>query len=150
MAVQILSFSIGTSKDPVASQGMDVDLRQLPAVIGKKRPSTELIEAPNQKKSKSEVFDILFGSEDTDLRQLPTTISPKVSERPPTPPPPIISTSVEDVPQNNTVMVKESPKNLDVVRAKLANATSLDKLSKSKFNFSSECNFICLYINTIV
>lgn len=162
---------------------MDVDLRQLPALIGKKRSS---MDSPENipKKSKAEVFDRyktnlrrsnqfpsnitsdcrLFGDEDTDLRQLPIAsdkpspvrqrispirtghlspmnkdntpptieISPDVSivesDRPPTPPPPIISSN-RDSPKR-----AESPrKNLDVLRAKLANATNRDKSKLCKY-----------------
>ncbi|KAJ8944028.1 hypothetical protein NQ318_021744 [Aromia moschata] len=76
------------------------------------------------KDSEVGVISRLFGDEDTDLRQLPVT-----TERPPTPPPPIISSSVnisEDV---------EGPKsNLDVVRAKLANAT----INKKKMSLEDQ------------
>ncbi|KAF2885051.1 hypothetical protein ILUMI_21106 [Ignelater luminosus] len=80
----------GTTDNP---PNKDVDLRQLPSVIGKKRPSTETRDSPNAKKSKTEMFDVLFGREDIDLRQLPPAVmsSPKGADRPPTPPPPIIS-----------------------------------------------------------
>lgn len=37
---------------------MDVDLRHLPSVVGKKRSSTETRESPTSKKSRSEVFDV--------------------------------------------------------------------------------------------
>ncbi|KAG5886429.1 hypothetical protein JTB14_035721 [Gonioctena quinquepunctata] len=128
-----------------ASKGMDVDLRQLPpAVVSKKRSSIET--SPDQisaKKSKSEVFDKLFGDEDTDLRQLPinserqptsstdTPQSVNIEQRPPTPPPPIISSSESptDSPKS------DSPKsNLDAIRAKLANATNRDKILSKSFN----------------
>lgn len=65
------------------------------------------------------------------MRQI-TAISPtKTPERPPTPPPPIIS---NDTPMKDQVkdvkFKKESPKakNLEEVRAKLANATIRSKL----------------------
>ncbi|RZC34227.1 pre-mRNA cleavage complex 2 protein Pcf11, partial [Asbolus verrucosus] len=67
--------------------GMDVDLRQLNDVP-KKRTSSDNLEHTVSKKSKSEVFDALFGNEDTDLRTVLPVAQP---ERPPTPPPPIIS-----------------------------------------------------------
>ncbi|XP_074026105.1 pcf11 cleavage and polyadenylation factor subunit isoform X2 [Leptinotarsa decemlineata] len=128
------------------SKGLDVDFRHLPppAIITKKRTSSEA--SPDQhsaKKSKSEVFDKLFGDEDTDLRQLPITAEhqpvtsteqqqPVITEqRPPTPPPPIISSSESptDSPKS------ESPKsNLDAIRAKLANATNRDKILSKSFN----------------
>ncbi|KAF5294521.1 hypothetical protein FQA39_LY13375 [Lamprigera yunnana] len=109
---------------------MDVDLRQLPSVVSKKRTSTDTQESPNAKKSKSEMFDVLFGSEDTDLRQLPPLLrSPKNSERPPTPPPPIISEKCENYEQPKEE-TKEIGKNinLDALRAKLANAVNQTKL----------------------
>lgn len=57
--VDCLSCVIGVPKTSVAaSQGMDVDLRQLPAVIGKKRPSTEAAESSATKKNKTEMFDV--------------------------------------------------------------------------------------------
>ncbi|KAJ8927145.1 hypothetical protein NQ314_020418 [Rhamnusium bicolor] len=107
------------------TKGMDVDLRQLPAaVIGKKRPSTEAPDQSSAKKSKTKVFDKLFGDEDTDLRQLPVN-----TERPPTPPPPIISST------DNTVdKIQSTKSNLEAVRAKLANATNRDKIMSKSFN----------------
>ncbi|KAK9886971.1 hypothetical protein WA026_019229 [Henosepilachna vigintioctopunctata] len=100
---------------PIPSMSMDVDLRQLPAAIGKKRSSTDNQEQTAPKKSKTEIFDVLFGSEDTDLRKL----SAPISERPPTPPPPIISSS------DNLEKIEVEPQpqktDLEVVRAKLAN-----------------------------
>lgn len=101
----------------------------------------------------------LFGDEDTDLRQqqpvnndrsssinatqlspmnkdkIPSSTveitSPDVtiidSDRPPTPPPPIISSS-RDSPQRTD----SSRRNLDVIRAKLANATNRNKLKSCK------------------
>lgn len=64
----------------------------------------------------------MFGNEDTDLRQLNVMLSPsKLQEKPTTPPPPIISNKVQSSNENG----KESKKaNLDIVRAKLANATN--------------------------
>jgi hypothetical protein len=53
--------------DKSSSKAVDVDLRQLNEVA-KKRTSTENLESGQNKKSKSEVFDALFGNEDTDLR----------------------------------------------------------------------------------
>ncbi|CAH1974031.1 unnamed protein product [Acanthoscelides obtectus] len=104
--------------------GMDVDLRQLPTGTTKKRTSTENLEQPSTKRSKSETLDKLFGDEDTDLRQLP------VVDRPQTPPPPIISSSAVDSPKEKPESPSKS--NLDAIRAKLANATNRDKvLSKS-------------------
>lgn len=164
---------------------MDVDLRQLSAVVGKKRSSIDSPER-NSKKSKAEVFDRyktalgrnkenldavfnsrLFGDEDTDLRQLslgtdkPSPIRHKLSpknvdqhspvhndtelinvnvkspdvtiienDRPPTPPPPIIS-SCRDSPQRN----ENSRKSFDAVRAKLANATFRNKNKQCKYRY---------------
>lgn len=113
------STSVTVSKD------MDVDLRQLPAFIGKKRLSTDSPDQTSVKKSKSEILDKLFGDEDTDLRQF----SISSEQRPKTPPPPIISSS-EVIPSKT-----ESPKsNLDAIRAKLANATNRDKVLAKSFN----------------
>ncbi|XP_018565201.1 uncharacterized protein LOC108906445 isoform X2 [Anoplophora glabripennis] len=106
------------------TKGMDTDLRLLPAVIGKKRSSIDSDDQSPVKRSKIEVFDKLFGDEDTDLRQLSIN-----NDRPPTPPPPIISSS------DCTKEKSESPKsNLDAVRAKLANATNRDKIMAKSFN----------------
>ncbi|XP_049878564.1 pre-mRNA cleavage complex 2 protein Pcf11 isoform X2 [Pectinophora gossypiella] len=114
----------------------DVDLRVLPAVetkpaaVGQKRPSTETAEG-KAKKNKLDKFDILFGNEDVDLRQLP-----QVEEV--APPPPSIDSindhKLDDIsPQRsprrdwNEVKekeeVKKTPSKLDLVRAKLAEAT---------------------------
>lgn len=74
----------------------------------------------------------LFGNEDTDLRQLPCISPTKNKERPPTPPPPIISNDSRLVDESvETKVKKESPKvrNFEEIRAKLANATSKSKLS---------------------
>ncbi|KAK4887613.1 hypothetical protein RN001_003884 [Aquatica leii] len=110
---------------------MDVDLRQLPSVISKKRASTENQDSPSAKKSRSEMFDVLFGSEDTDLRQLPPVLSsPKNSDRPPTPPPPIISEKGDSY-EKPKEEIKEKNVNLDALRAKLANAVSQNKLKDS-------------------
>ncbi|KAF5296968.1 hypothetical protein FQR65_LT10120 [Abscondita terminalis] len=112
---------------------MDVDLRLLPSVINKKRTSTDTQDSPNAKKSRSEMFDVLFGSEDTDLRQLPPMMSsPKNSDRPPTPPPPIISDKCDDY-QKSRDERKDVGKNvnLDALRAKLANAVNQNKIKDS-------------------
>ncbi|GJQ65408.1 hypothetical protein Trydic_g7518 [Trypoxylus dichotomus] len=133
--------NLGSTAD-LTTPGMDVDLRQLPAIISKKRSSTESSEATSAKKSKMEVFDELFGNEDTDLRQLPTVVvsSPKIQDRPPTPPPPIISSKskndLEDSPDVKIVSPKSS--NLDLVREKLANATIRNKMNSSKFTIAGE------------
>lgn len=108
----------------------DIDLRQFPAVISKKRGSTD---GPDSlpKKSKTEIFDELFGNEDTDLRQ---TLAP---ERPPTPPPPIISLiSNEDKDKSP----QSDKSNLDMVRAKLAAnlASNKDRASQKLRTKSSE------------
>lgn len=55
--VNFAALIIGT-KVGVGMKGMDVDLRQLPAVIGKKRLSTESPESTGAKKSKTEMFDV--------------------------------------------------------------------------------------------
>ncbi|XP_044254626.1 pre-mRNA cleavage complex 2 protein Pcf11 [Tribolium madens] len=111
-------------KSKLAAQtGMDVDLRQLNDAP-KKRASNESLENTSVKKSKTEVFDALFGNEDTDLRTVLPVAQP---ERPPTPPPPIISLTDKE---------KDSPKkssDFDAVRAKLANATGRDKIMAKSF-----------------
>ncbi|XP_071452534.1 uncharacterized protein Pcf11 isoform X2 [Hetaerina americana] len=52
----------------------DVDLRHISRSPphAKKRQSMEKSDHPPTKKSKAEMFDVLFGNEDVDLRQLPT------------------------------------------------------------------------------
>ncbi|KAL3266670.1 hypothetical protein HHI36_010832 [Cryptolaemus montrouzieri] len=99
---------------PTTIQTMDVDLRQLPTVIGKKRLSTDSPEQAPVKKSKNEIFDVLFGNEDTDLRKF----SAPASDRPPTPPPPIISSSDIVIEEQKEPQPQKS--NLQAVRAKLA------------------------------
>lgn len=77
----------------------------------------------------------LFGNEDVDLRQLPLQPVPSevkttqpINVRPPTPPPPIISTVVRNENDNKN---KSSNKNkttnpdFEALRAKLANATKM-------------------------
>lgn len=48
----------GLNVENTTGQRMDIDLRQLPAVINKKRSSTDALELMNSKKSKSEMFDV--------------------------------------------------------------------------------------------
>lgn len=121
-----------TNDSTPTTQGMDVDLRKLPELIGKKRISIDAIESTPPKKSKNELMDELFGDEDTDLRVIPPALSPtKAIEKPVTPPPPIISDKINMVPDTNKENKKDSPKgkaNFDLVRQKLANATNRDKL----------------------
>ncbi|XP_068623228.1 pre-mRNA cleavage complex 2 protein Pcf11 isoform X2 [Battus philenor] len=128
----------------VVMENKDVDLRVLhpviaettPAPVAHKRPSTEALEG-KVKKNKLDKFDILFGNEDVDLRQLP-----QVDEVVP-PPPPVITDSPKmdislDDPEENTASpkqkdwhevkekkddTKKTPSKLDLVRAKLAEAT---------------------------
>ncbi|XP_066998871.2 uncharacterized protein [Anabrus simplex] len=68
----------------------DVDLRQLQRSPCKKRPSAERSEQPPPpKKTKAEMIDVLFGSEDVDLRQLtprPVATQPSMPPSPPSPP----------------------------------------------------------------
>ncbi|XP_028136602.1 pre-mRNA cleavage complex 2 protein Pcf11 isoform X2 [Diabrotica virgifera virgifera] len=115
---------------PTSAKDQDVDLRQLPAMVTKKRSSTEISEDVSMpaKKTKTQIFDKLFGDEDTDLRQ---QLAINTEQRPKTPPPPIISVSATETKTASPKM--GSPKsNFDAVRAKLANATNRDKvLSKS-------------------
>ncbi|XP_030745668.1 uncharacterized protein LOC115874602 isoform X2 [Sitophilus oryzae] len=115
-----------TDQPPEALKPMDVDLRQLPPAISKKRSSIEPADQPS-KKSKS--FDMLFGNEDTDLRQLPVTAENKTAERPPTPPPPIISAK-----ETEQLNQKSQKPDLDAIRAKLANATNREKVLSKSFN----------------
>ncbi|XP_017783738.1 PREDICTED: uncharacterized protein LOC108567653 isoform X2 [Nicrophorus vespilloides] len=122
-------------------QNVDIDLRQIPA--SKKRTSMDAPEPPTLKKNKTEMFDVLFGNEDVDLRQFPVSSkSTKSTERPPTPPPPIISSSS---PKQDSAGNESSPKcdlatkpALELVRAKLANATNIDKFNKSRFNLHEQ------------
>ncbi|CAG9826753.1 unnamed protein product [Diabrotica balteata] len=115
---------------PIPAKDQDVDLRQLPAVVTKKRSSTETSEDVSMpaKKTKTQLLDKLFGDEDTDLRQ---QLAINTEQRPKTPPPPIISVSVTETKTASPKM--GSPRsNFDAVRAKLANATNRDKvLAKS-------------------
>lgn len=94
----------------------------------------------------------LFGNEDTDLRQLPGVSPGKNKERPPTPPPPIISNDSRLDDATEIKFKKESPKarNFDEIRAKLANATGKSaKLSSGKFyiKFSRKPHVIFLSKN---
>ncbi|XP_045478783.1 uncharacterized protein LOC123683864 isoform X2 [Harmonia axyridis] len=99
---------------PPLTVAMDVDLRHMPPSIGKKRSSLDDIEVMPSKKSKTEIFDQLFGNEDTDLRKFAV---PAI-DRPPTPPPPIISSSEVTAEQQKEL---QQPKaDLQTVRAKLA------------------------------
>ncbi|XP_050299204.1 pre-mRNA cleavage complex 2 protein Pcf11 isoform X2 [Anthonomus grandis grandis] len=111
------------------TSSMDIDLRQLPPATSKKRASTESSDQPS-KKSKS--FDVLFGNEDTDLRQLPQT-----ANRPPTPPPPIISSDKKSPISEPVAEKGQSPSkrnDFDAIRAKLANATNRDKVLSKSFH----------------
>ncbi|XP_044747755.1 uncharacterized protein LOC123308987 isoform X2 [Coccinella septempunctata] len=103
-------------EDPATSSAamMDVDLRQLPPAIGKKRASLDSLEVVPNKKTRTEIFDELFGNEDTDLRKF-TVPTP---DRPPTPPPPIISSS--DVVVEPQKEPQQPKSDLQTVRAKLA------------------------------
>ncbi|XP_013195620.2 uncharacterized protein LOC106138874 isoform X2 [Amyelois transitella] len=82
----------------------DVDLRILPSVqvkpatVSHKRPSTELLEG-KAKKNKHDKFDILFGNEDVDLRQLPQV------EEVTAPPPP----TIKDSPKTEEKMDEDEP-----------------------------------------
>ncbi|CAH0719314.1 unnamed protein product, partial [Brenthis ino] len=135
-------------------ENKDVDLRVLHPVIaetaapiGQKRSSTEALEG-KAKKNKTDKFDILFGNEDVDLRQLPQVEEVNV------PPPPSItennilitskSKENDDGPEDCEEAVspvrsprkdwqevkekedtKKTPSKLDLVRAKLAEATKV-------------------------
>ncbi|XP_049825333.1 uncharacterized protein LOC109601802 isoform X2 [Aethina tumida] len=124
----------GDTTDEKSGNNKDVDLRQIPALVGKKRASTETLDANVTKKSKTEVLDILFGNEDTDLRKL----SSVQNDRPPTPPPPIISSTVAlKIDPDIVEIPSDSPpkkKDLDAVRAKLTNVTNRDKIFSKSFH----------------
>ncbi|KAJ8729074.1 hypothetical protein PYW07_006770 [Mythimna separata] len=135
-----------TSAPEVVTETKDVDLRVLPAVVAEakaatvaqKRPSTEAIEVKS-KKNKLDKFDVLFGNEDVDLRQLP-----QVDELNAPPPPNITSSPKSDSkPDDLDVAMtsppkgspkrdwnevkkrddKKTPSKLDLVRAKFAEVT---------------------------
>ncbi|XP_069362227.1 pre-mRNA cleavage complex 2 protein Pcf11 [Maniola hyperantus] len=142
-----------TNPPEIVAETKDVDLRVLPVIteaaapVAHKRPSTESLEG-KVKKNKLDKFDILFGNEDVDLRKLP-----QVEEVNPPPPPSITENNVkavakidkteddtnEDViaspvrsPRKDWNEVKEkeevtkkTPSKLDLVRAKLAEATKV-------------------------
>lgn len=141
----------------LALKGVDVDLRQIPASTtaaaaeSKKRSSnsdlssvSSAADSPPAKKSKSQVLDALFGSEDVDLRQstATTTGTATRASTPPPPPPPIISTEKQPVPVSAVaaadVAACPEPKqpeqvkkaNLDALRAKLANVSNKEKLKE--------------------
>ncbi|XP_059050202.1 pre-mRNA cleavage complex 2 protein Pcf11 isoform X2 [Achroia grisella] len=133
-----------SSNVPEIDENKDVDLRVLhpvdvkPAVVSQKRPSTEMLPEVKAKKNKHDKFDILFGNEDVDLRQLP-----QVEELNVPPPqsvkdsPKAVSKMDEDIPsphqspkQKDWNEVKEknddtkkTPSKLDIAKAKLAEAT---------------------------
>ncbi|XP_035442631.2 pre-mRNA cleavage complex 2 protein Pcf11 isoform X3 [Spodoptera frugiperda] len=127
----------------IISETKDVDLRVLPAVVteakaasvGQKRSSTETAEV-KAKKTKIDKFDVLFGNEDVDLRQLPQVDEVNA------PPPPSITGSPksdnkvdDDVPMvsppkgspkrdwNEIKKREKTPSKLDLVRAKFAEVT---------------------------
>lgn len=110
------------------------------AVI-KKRPSNSKLEEPSNKKSRSEKIDILFGSEDVDLRKLAGPMNPIEPITPLPPPPPIISEVthplMQDTPQVESLEIQHgaptSKSALEAVRAKIAEATKnkdRDKLGR--------------------
>ncbi|XP_026740557.1 pre-mRNA cleavage complex 2 protein Pcf11 isoform X2 [Trichoplusia ni] len=131
----------------VVTETKDVDLRVLhpvvteakAATVAQKRPSTEAVEVKS-KKNKLDKFDVLFGNEDVDLRQLP-----QVEEVNAPPPPSITSSPKSDKTDDIDVAMaissppkgspkrdwnevkkrddKKTPSKLDLVRAKLAEAT---------------------------
>ncbi|CAH0397606.1 unnamed protein product [Chilo suppressalis] len=130
----------------VVMENKDVDLRVLHPVVAEtkaapvaqKRSSTELLEG-KPKKTKIDKFDVLFGNEDVDLRQLP-----QVEELAAPPPPSLLESPKRDaVPKEEeyepsprkspkkdwndvkekTEDTKKTPSKLDLVRAKLAEAT---------------------------
>ncbi|XP_023941779.1 pre-mRNA cleavage complex 2 protein Pcf11 isoform X2 [Bicyclus anynana] len=137
-----------TNPPEIVAETKDVDLRVLPVItetaapVAQKRPSTETLEG-KVKKNKIDKFDILFGNEDVDLRKLP-----QVEEVNAPPPPSITENNIkvkakeEDIddttvspvrsPRKDWNEVKEkeestkkTPSKLDLVRAKLAEATKV-------------------------
>ncbi|XP_066254099.1 polyadenylation and cleavage factor homolog 11-like isoform X1 [Euwallacea similis] len=120
---------------------MDVDLRprhhHLSPTLPKKRTSPEVSKQPS-KRSRS--FDVLFGSEDTDLRQIAVQAEEArengAIDRPATPPPPIISAE-KSIQNSVRRALPASPirSDLDAVRAKLANVTNRDKVLSRSSNF---------------
>ncbi|XP_063537614.1 pre-mRNA cleavage complex 2 protein Pcf11 [Cydia strobilella] len=116
-----------------AAESKDVDLRVLPTVevekaapIAQKRSSTELLEG-KPKKNKIDKFDRLFGNEDVDLRQLPqveeTAASPKADSGVFTQDSPHVSPKKDWNEVKEREETKKTPSKLDLVRAKLAEAT---------------------------
>ncbi|CAK1542774.1 unnamed protein product [Leptosia nina] len=142
-----------TNVPEVVTETKDVDLRVLPsaiadaAPIAQKRPSTELLEG-KVKKNKLDRFDVLFGNEDVDLRQLPQVEETNGPKKAPIPEKSektnrnneddsdFIEASPLGSPKRDWNEVKEkkavkTPSKLDLVRAKLAEATrSKDRLGR--------------------
>ncbi|CAH2263858.1 jg21590 [Pararge aegeria aegeria] len=140
-----------TNPPEIVAETKDVDLRVLPVItetaapVALKRPSTESLEG-KVKKNKLDKFDILFGNEDVDLRKLP-----QVEEVNAPPPPSITENNVlaetkDDIADDSDDMIaspvrsprkdwnevkekeeptKKTPSKLDLVRAKLAEATKV-------------------------
>ncbi|XP_048526467.1 pre-mRNA cleavage complex 2 protein Pcf11 isoform X1 [Dendroctonus ponderosae] len=131
LIVKQKSPEASTHVSPISS--MDVDLRKSALTSTKKR-SSETSEPPAKRKS----FDVLFGSEDTDLRQLPMHADSErkatVIERPPTPPPPIISSKKDATVVQEMTSLAPKKSNFDAVRAKLANATNREKVMNKSFH----------------
>ncbi|XP_045529689.1 pre-mRNA cleavage complex 2 protein Pcf11 isoform X1 [Pieris brassicae] len=139
-----------TNVPEVITESKDVDLRVLhpvieAAAITQKRPSTEALEG-KVKKNKLDRFDVLFGNEDVDLRQLPqveesngpTAVAVKeLSDNKDDEDVDMKDISPLGSPKKDWNEVKEkeatkkTPSKLDLVRAKLAEATrSKDRLGR--------------------
>uniref|UniRef100_A0A1B6EJ89 CID domain-containing protein n=2 Tax=Cuerna arida TaxID=1464854 RepID=A0A1B6EJ89_9HEMI len=123
----------GSKNEVLGLADKDVDLRNLPVSPAKKRPSMEkLLDIPPAKKSKAEVMDELFGSEDVDLR-------PVLCPPPPSPPPPpIISSSPPlDSPWARYKQTKPDTYKSKYVPSRRDRAPSVDKFARnSRFNSS--------------
>ncbi|KAM3958317.1 uncharacterized protein ACR2FA_007641 [Aphomia sociella] len=101
-----------------------------PAVVSRKRPSSEIL-VGKAKKNKHDNFDVLFGNEEVDLRQVPQVKEINV------PPPPSMNDStkvprnLKEVKEKNANSKKTSLK-LDIAKATLAEATKgNDRLERS-------------------
>ncbi|XP_037871150.1 pre-mRNA cleavage complex 2 protein Pcf11 isoform X2 [Bombyx mori] len=131
-----------SSVPDVVVENKDIDLRVLPpasepppAPVALKRSSTETLE-PKPKRNKLDKFDILFGNEDVDLRKLPQVeeilpvapLSPKHNDESQESGPDKVVSPHDSPKQKDWNEVKEktekkAPSKLDLVRAKLAEAT---------------------------
>lgn len=135
-----VDLRVGGPADKQSKHDKDTDLRTN-NTIGNKRLSSEVNDGPSSKKNRAEKFDALFGSEDVDLRKLPN----KDVDRPITPPAPIISNkpagTIEKENTNGSQSKEPVPKlSLEVLRAKLANATNANKDSLQKSRLQAQAD----------